>query len=469
MARLVLKKGRMQLTRADQYTMLATFEKLPVAREARQEEQVTRWKTGKKESWIRYKEASKKASRKIDKIVEETDLSIDEVVKKVEAIETKVKFEVFGKCSANKTSKLYTSITEENNTLEDEDKAKELLECQTKRLDEEINKVKETGRNKAGRIFQISKIIKGLESNGSKATAVKDPSTGTLIVDKEEIKKTTVQYCKEVLKKNEPKKGFEHVAQIKLALHNKRMKEKLGQGFIAKKEAFNLILDKFKKNNKRNYDFIVKSSLEYQEAIFKLCKRIIEEETIPEKFRNTTLHQVWKKKPGTKKEDLEANRFIHCKEWLPRAVESLVVAEMELNIAEATSIYQIGGVAGHRPQEHLFCLKSLQAKYERDKKLIILYPHDAAKFFDKEVLVDCMAELHTAKVDACAYRLFFLLNQNTRIRVRTGCGLTDWEEAGDGLGQGSGGAAKVSALNLDRKLDRMFKNSKQMVNYGSVR
>ena len=162
------------------------------------------------------------------------------------------------------------------------------------------------------------------------------------------------------------------VAKVKKALHNIRMKEKLGQGFFAKKEVFDQILDKFRKNNKRNYDFILKSSKEFQESIFKLCKRIIEEETIPEKFRDTTLHQVWKKKPGTKKEDLEANRFIHCKEWLPRAVESLVVAEMELNIAEATSIYQIGGVAGHRPQEHLFCLKSLQAKYERDKKLLIL-------------------------------------------------------------------------------------------------
>ena len=142
---------------------------------------------------------------------------------------------------------------------------------------------------------------------------------------------------------------------------------------------------------------------------------------------------------------------------------------MEDNITAATSIYQIGGVAGHRPQEHLFCLKSVQAKYEKDKKLFILYPHDASKFFDKEVLVDCMSELYSANVDARAYRLFFLLNQNTRIRVKTGCGFTEWEEAGDCLGQGSGGAAKVSALNLDRKLDRIFHSSKQMIKYGGVR
>ena len=33
----------------------------------------------------------------------------------------------------------------------------------------------------------------------------------------------------------------------------------------------------------------------------------------------------------------------------------------------------------------------------------------------------------------------------------------------------SRGAAKVSALNLDRNLDKIFKSSKQMVKYGSVR
>ena len=111
----------------------------------------------------------------------------------------------------------------------------------------------------------------------------------------------------------------------------------------------------------------------------------------------------------------------------------------------------------------------IRAKYEKDKKLLILYPHDAAKFFDKKVLVVCMSELYSANVDARAYRHFFLLNEKTRIRVWTGCGLPNWEEAGDGMGQGSGGAAKVRALNLDRKLDMVFKSSKQMIKYGAVR
>ena len=273
----------------------------------------------------------------------------------------------------------------------------------------------------------------------------------------------------EVLTKNKPAAEFEVIAKLKEMLHEERMSESPGEGFTIEKESFEKVLDKFKKNYKRSYDFLIKASKEFQEALFALCRRIIEDETVPDNFRETTLHQIWKKKPGTKKEDLEANRYIHCKNYLPRTVEAIVVAEMEPNIAAATSKFQIGGVAGHRPQEHLFCVKSLQAKYQKLKKLIIIYTNDASKFFDKEVLVDCMDELYQAGIDPRAYRMFFRLNEKTKIRVRTGCGFTLWEEAGDLLGQGSGGAAKVSALNLDRKLDRVFKDSKEMISYGSVK
>ena len=49
-------------------------------------------------------------------------------------------------------------------------------------------------------------MIKGLENNASKHMAVKDPTTGALIVDRVKIKNTTVQYCKEVLTKNKTRK-----------------------------------------------------------------------------------------------------------------------------------------------------------------------------------------------------------------------------------------------------------------------
>ena len=468
-ARPVLKDGRLQLTHSDHYTMVATFQNLPSAKVAREEQEV-RWKTGNKESWTKYKEESKKASKKITETVENKKNDINEVLNKVEAIETKMKFKTFGKCTVKSMAKRKEKIKKNEMHLTEEEKAILLLKNQTKRVDEAVSKVEQSGLNKVGQIFKITQEIKGVERGASRANAIKHPTTGKLIVDQQEIKETSVKYCKKVLTKNEPKEEFKTMAKIKQMLHDKRMKENIGKGFEADKEVFDTVIDKFKMNNKRSYDFIVNSSHEFKDSIYKLCKRIIEDETVPVKFRNTTLHQIWKRKPGTKKEDLQSNRYIHCKEsYLPRAVESMVVKEMEPSILAATSIFQIGGVPGHRPQEHLFCLKSLQEKYQRDKKLLILYPHDASQFFDKEVLVDCMGELYEAGIDPRAYRLFYYLNQETRIRVKTGCGFSGWEEAGDGLGQGSGGAAKVSALNLDKKLKSVFGSSKEMLNYGSVK
>ena len=83
--------------------------------------------------------------------------------------------------------------------------------------------------------------------------------------------------------------------------------------------------------------------------------------------------------------------------------------------------------------------------------------------------MDAMNELHSIHVDPRAYRLFYILNEATRVRVRTGCGYSDWGEVGELLGQGSGGAAKVSALNLSRKLDFVFGGSSELAKYGGVK
>ena len=50
----------------------------------------------------------------------------------------------------------------------------------------------------------------------------------------------------------------------------------IGEGSMADKEVYDSVLNKFKKNNKRNYEFLIKASEEFKESIFKLSKRIIE-------------------------------------------------------------------------------------------------------------------------------------------------------------------------------------------------
>ena len=65
--------------------------------------------------------------------------------------------------------------------------------------------------------------------------------------------------------------------------------------------------------------------------------------------------------------------------------------------------------------------------------------------------------------------MWFLMNKNTKISVKTAFGITEEAEAGDCLGQGTAGAGLVSAANLDLGLQSYFNNSPNVMHYGSVR
>jgi hypothetical protein len=77
--------------------------------------------------------------------------------------------------------------------------------------------------------------------------------------------------------------------------------------------------------------------------------------------------------------------------------------------------------------------------------------------------------VYEMKVDSKAYRTWAKLNVNTRIRVKTGIGYTDWSDEGSMIGQGTVGGALVSQANLDRGMVEMFSGSEDEVSYGGVR
>ena len=80
-----------------------------------------------------------------------------------------------------------------------------------------------------------------------------------------------------------------------------------------------------------------------------------------------------------------------------------------------------------------------------------------------------MHTLHRAKVKKSLYRVWYKLNEKTTIEVMTGAGLTARGLAGPVTGQGGGGAALASALNLDMGVDDYFHGSKDEECYGRVR
>ena len=67
--------------------------------------QKTGWNTYKPGGWEAYKEATKRKSKDVKDIVDNEELSEEEVMKKVDAIEDKIKREVFGKTKIKKNRK----------------------------------------------------------------------------------------------------------------------------------------------------------------------------------------------------------------------------------------------------------------------------------------------------------------------------------------------------------------------------
>ena len=122
---------------------------------------------------------------------------------------------------------------------------------------------------------------------------------------------------------------------------------------------------------------------------------------------------------------LNNNRFIHLKNVLPRIVEALTVNKMKDKIINEASMYQIGGVPGHEIEEHVFTIKSIMAMREEMGTGIIFTLVDIIAFFDKEDIYDCMDALEKIGVNKKAARVWFKLNQNTKICVNTAVGVTD--------------------------------------------
>ena len=129
--------------------------------------------------------------------------------------------------------------------------------------------------------------------------------------------------------------------------------------------------------------------------------------------------------------------------------EALVTKHMKPKIINACPNIQIGGVPKASSVEHLVTMKTWMKLKEETKEGGIIQTFDMEKFFDKESLVDTMFTLKTrADIDNKDYRLWFKLNEDTRISVRTSVGESDSKLIKNSLGQGSFGAALASSLNI---------------------
>ena len=419
----------------------------------------TAWNLGKPGGWQVYKDMTDIAAGDIADIVENSETGIDKVVKKIEKIENRIKFTAFGKTrvNRNKVKKKVSKVCE----VTDE----ELIKRQSERIESEILSIKSQNLGRVGMVFKMKEIVNGPKKSCQEPTAIRDPKNGNLVVANEEIKKVTLNYCVD----NLTRKIDGSLNNIKYDINKLRMEDRSQEEeLVIGKGDFKEVIRKFKSKTTKSYDFLLNSGGKYQEVMFKLCKRMIENEEFPLSFRKTLLYMIWKQKGPA--DVLKNSRFIHMKEgFLPRTCEALVVGKMKDQILKSSSKYQVGGQPGHSPEEHIFSIKSVWAMLEKEGSGMIITLVDIVSFFDREDIADVMDTLSRIGVNQKAARTWYRLNEATEIAVKTATGVTETAVVGDCIGQGTAGAALVSQANLDFGLMDYFANSQEEISYGGVR
>ena len=375
--------------------------------------------------WARYKVLTDEYSEQLEKAISKEEDSVEEKMVKFDKVHTKIKFKAIGKVSIRNKLKKHTK---DDNEEAKEENAKKCYDDAANRANNEIKEINRLKTSKVGKIWEIRKRIIG----GGKAciinTAIVNPDNGKLAVTKEQIKNVTLKYCKETLSKNQVIKGFESFIAEKEQEMTKKLSECDGN-FEPTFETFQALVEKFKMSRKRNYDFLVRASKNFQAVVFKFSKIMIERETFPSSFQETTLHMIFKGGNG-RRQMLTDNRFVHSKTWYPRTVEGLLVVQgLKEPLVNQSSMYQIGGQPSHRAEEHIFSLKSIIAYFRKQGKPVIIQSSDISKFFDKEMIQDAILTCHRRGADPKAIRCWYNLNKDTRIRVKTGAGLSEFSHA----------------------------------------
>ena len=465
-ARTVGPKKNPKLIYPDHFPILLTFNNLP-RRLKQVEKKIPRWNLAKEGGWLKYKEVTERHAEDVEKLVESKFTNIEETKLKFDKFLDNIRFKAFGKVSINnKTNNKMIKNDLENKT--DEERAKVIREEEIKRCNNELEDIEKAGPGKVGKVWKLRKNIIGGKKESMEATAIVNPMTGQLVVSRNEVREVTLKYCVETLKSNEPDKNFVEEIEEKKEKVKNFLKLKEGN-FKADIEVFKANINKFKKSGKHNYDFLTKAGKGFQLSIFKFCQRMFEEETVPSDFRETTLHMVYKAK--NRREILSSNRFIHCKLFFLRVAESLVVeGGLKTSLLEGSSIYQIGGQPRHRSEELVFVAKSIIARYKQLGKMLIINFYDLSQYFDKEMIEDAVLTCIKRKADPKAIRLWYKLNERTKIKARTGAGMSRWAEVGAVVGQGMLGGALVSQAVLDDGVMENFSPGKEdgQWNCGSV-
>ena len=127
-ARPIKKKGNYRMIYTDHFSTLLTIKDLPRRLKEKEEKRVL-WNLARQNGWEEYKRLTNEYSDKLLEIVEDNNLTIEEVINKFEKSLNKIKFKAFGKVTINQrvTKPKKEEDESSQDELEDEEKLKSFM------------------------------------------------------------------------------------------------------------------------------------------------------------------------------------------------------------------------------------------------------------------------------------------------------------------------------------------------------
>ena len=244
--RITKKQGRLVRVYSDHYTMVLSMKNLP--RRKVMPAKQSNWNLKKPEGWEKYKSMTDEIREKADIIIDNHDLDIEKVMKEVDKLQDNVKFKAFGKTKPPRATGWLEKRDKDSTGLDDQEKAKLLLEAQSKKIEEEINKIKMMRNGQMAKIYKMREIIAGPKKAKHEAHAVRNKK-GELVFSNEEIKKVNLEHCLETFKNKDPHEEAKLAVTIKEWVHEERMKEDNGDDFEITKEKFDDAVQELARKN----------------------------------------------------------------------------------------------------------------------------------------------------------------------------------------------------------------------------
>ena len=413
----------------------------------------------KEANWNAYKESSRRSagrfSRKIQNvqaraIANGENLEAEELDKIVENEMKKLAFKHFKKVTVKKGG----DKRKDAERKEHEEEAEEALEARRLRFQIELDRIAEQGAH-VGQIYKLREIIMGNKKKVQQTpAAIKDPDTGEEIYNTAGIKGAINRHVSKTLSDLEPEPRYAELAAARQEIIDAAAGREPEERIQFTEEDMVAVLSEMRKKNKSCHHPVTKLSEEFLKVLLAVYNLYAKKQAIPASFTETSLTML--KKPKGAASDLNSYRFIHTKKAVPRLMEALMTSKLKPKILQTVSKFQLGGMPGTRPEEHLYTIKVILNFLNRMGLPAWLAAYDMSKFFDVESHSDATVALVEAGVQGALMRLYQAVTSKNRMQVLTAVGATEWFGKGPLVPQGSSYGALLSALNLDTGLSATF-------------